>query len=129
MSPAGPTHVWSLDNGTIEKFIVTPSDFGLQVHPLASVVGGDRVHNASIMRELLDGKLPEGHPLLDFVLLNSAALLVVDGKVKTYKEGVEMAKKCIFEGKAKEALNDFVKGTETLKEKELAEAVSSNIVS
>ncbi|TPX43627.1 anthranilate phosphoribosyltransferase [Synchytrium endobioticum] len=129
LSPAGPTHIWSLNNGIINEFTVTPSDFGLAFHALSSVVGGDRTYNASIMRDLLDGRLEQGNPILDFVLLNSAALLYVDGKAEDYKQGVELAKTCIVEGRAKEALKLFVQGTEVLKEQELAEAVSDSIVS
>ncbi|TPX33767.1 anthranilate phosphoribosyltransferase [Synchytrium microbalum] len=125
LSPAGPTHVWSLENNKITEFTVTPLDFGLEIHPLSSVVGGDRVHNGSIMKDLLAGRLPEGNPVLDFVLLNSAALLFVDGKAGSYKEGVEMARRSILEGKAKKALDAFVSATEKLKEDALAEAVSN----
>ncbi|KAJ3021211.1 anthranilate phosphoribosyltransferase [Thoreauomyces humboldtii] len=108
IAPEGKTHVWSLErNGEVTVGIVTPSDFGLAAHPLTSVVGGGPSVNAATMVALLNGELPEGHPILNFVLLNAGALLYVSGKAKTLPEAAQLAAKSIQDGSAKKALAAF----------------------
>ncbi|KAJ3063562.1 anthranilate phosphoribosyltransferase [Podochytrium sp. JEL0797] len=110
IAPTGETHVWSLENNTITPLTIHPTrDFGLPENPLASVRGGDGAYNSTTMRQLLDNTLPAGHPVLDFVLLNSAALLYVAGRVKGVKEGVEVARESLRSGSAKRALEAFVR--------------------
>lgn len=84
---------------------ISPSDFGLPQHPLHSVKGGDAAFNSATMNSLLDGTL-QG-PVLDFVLLNSAALLFVAGNASTLIQGVAIARESIKSGKAKRALKAF----------------------
>jgi anthranilate phosphoribosyltransferase len=57
------------------------------------------------MNQLLDGTLTG--PVLDFVLLNSAALLHVAGKASSLHEGVALARKSIESGSARKAFNSF----------------------
>lgn len=64
----------------IQHFILEPSDFGLSRHPLSEVGSGKGPDkNAETLMEILQGKLTEDDPILDFVLQNTAALLVVSG--------------------------------------------------
>lgn len=86
-------------------------DFGLNTHPLAEVRGGDCYENAEILKNLLDGKLEENNPILDFVLLNAAALLVVSGISSDFKDGVQRARESIQSGKAKQVLKAFKEET------------------
>jgi anthranilate phosphoribosyltransferase len=51
------------------------------------------------MNDLLNGTLSGA--ILDFVLLNSAALLFVAGMAKDLKHGVELARKSISSGQAR----------------------------
>ncbi|KAI8912927.1 glycosyl transferase family, a/b domain-containing protein [Powellomyces hirtus] len=119
ISPEGKTHVWSLEpNGEVTGGIVTPSDFKLASHPLSDVVGGAPAVNAATMVQLLNGELPDGHPVLDFVLLNAGALLYVAGKAKTLPEAAQMAKQSIVDGKAKIALEAFARESQLLKDAE-----------
>lgn len=50
-------------------------------------------------------------PILDFVLLNASAALVVHGKAKNFKEGVEISRESITSGRAKKALENFKEAT------------------
>lgn len=45
--------------------------------------------------------------IVDFILLNTAAVLVVAGKAADWKAGVELARKSMKEGGAKRALQAF----------------------
>ncbi|KAL3962203.1 anthranilate phosphoribosyltransferase [Purpureocillium lilacinum] len=138
LSCAGPTLCWMLKEKTpggevyVEHFKVSPSDFGLQPHPLSEVSPGkEPAENAEILRRILHGEMPEDDPLIDFVLINTAALLVVsgiceadtsdmghgdDGKVVTergpagqrWKEGVRRARWAIKSGEAWKQWRAFV---------------------
>ena len=110
ISCAGPTHLWELRNGNIEERTISPEDFGLPTHPLSSVAGGTPKENAASFKTLLSsGKdLPKDMiPLLDFVLLNTSALLVVAGVASDFVVGVRLARESIFSGRAWAALEQF----------------------
>ncbi|PPQ69022.1 hypothetical protein CVT25_004380 [Psilocybe cyanescens] len=110
ISCAGPTHVWELKDGNVKTITLTPADFGLPVHPLTAVAGGGPQENAETFTTLLTvgEKIPDNLiPVLDFVLLNASALLVVAGIAKDYVEGAKLARDSITSGKAWEALTIF----------------------
>ena len=106
ISPQGTTMVWEFDANDINEFTVCPSDFGLAEHTLDKVVGGNASANAQVMRKLLDGELHG--PILDFVLMNTAALLLVGGKASNLREGVSLARESISSGAAKKQLEAFI---------------------
>ncbi|KAI4171035.1 MAG: hypothetical protein LQ343_004572 [Gyalolechia ehrenbergii] len=64
----------------IERFTLEPSDFGLERHPLSEVSPGRMPEeNAATLMRLLRNELPRCDSVLDFVLLNTAALFVIAG--------------------------------------------------
>ncbi|KAI8092958.1 anthranilate phosphoribosyltransferase [Halteromyces radiatus] len=119
ISPSGDTNYWRVhENGDITTGTLHPTtDFGLATHPLAEVKGGDCYENAKTLDRLLNNQLPEGDPILDFVLLNAAALLVVGGVASDFKDGVNKAKESIQSGKAKSVLEAFRVATTALQQK------------
>ncbi|RDA96023.1 hypothetical protein CP533_5804 [Ophiocordyceps camponoti-saundersi (nom. inval.)] len=138
ISCAGPTLCWALREPSpgkevvIEHFKIQPSDFGLARHPLSQVSPGKGPEeNAEILRRILHGELADDDPLLDFVLMNTAALFVVsgiceadssamgsgdDGKVipergpagQRWKEGVRRARWAIKSGEARKQWEAFI---------------------
>ena len=98
VSCAGETDVWELkEDGRIVHSTLHPErDFGLTVHPLAHVAGGGPEQNSETFKTLLTsgekGVPEELTPILDFVLMNAAALLVVAGVASDYRDGVEKAR-------------------------------------
>ncbi|KAI9321301.1 anthranilate phosphoribosyltransferase [Dichotomocladium elegans] len=116
ISPAGETHYWRVhEGGEVETGVIHPTrDFGLPTHPLSEVKGGDGAQNAIILKKLLDNELPEHDPILDFVLLNAAALLVVSGIASDFKSGVVKARESIKSGNAKRVLESFRATTQRL---------------
>jgi anthranilate phosphoribosyltransferase len=105
----GTTSVAALSKGMITAREVHPEDAGLPVHPFHSILGGSPADNAKAFRALLDG---EASAYRDAVLLNASAALLVAGKVKGLKAGVEMAKESIDSGGAKTALQTLAKITQ-----------------
>jgi len=152
LSCAGPTHCWYIhdkaapgpgETGSesedelidITKFTLEPADFGLPRHPLSEVHGGKGPQqNADILMQILRDERAADDPVLQFVLLNTAALLTVsgiceaeeskmgdgdDGQVVKergpgglrWKEGLRRAKWCIGSGAALREWEKFVEVT------------------
>lgn len=110
ISCAGDTHAWELKDGKITEQTLHPSQFGLEVHPLADVAGGKPEENAKTFKLLLTSgdDIPKRlTPVLHFVLMNAAALLVVAGIASDLKDGVRLGMESITSGKAWDALEQF----------------------
>ena len=92
-------------DGKIVEFEVEPEDAGVQPAKIDQLKGGEPAHNAALMRDLLGG----AHgPLRDIVLLNSAAALVVAGRVDILRDGAELAAQSIDSGGARQVLDKLV---------------------
>ncbi len=97
----GETKVTALKDGIVTSFTVVPEDAGLTRCDGSLLKGGDAIHNAEALRALLDG---EAGAYRDITILNSAAALIVAGKVSDLQAGAAMAAASIDSGKAKAAL-------------------------
>ena len=105
VSPAGPSKVWEVKGGAVERFEVTPDDAGLAPHPLSSVSGGTPEENARMLRSVVGG---EQGALRDFTLLNAAAGLLAFDLAGDFAEAVATAAGAIDSGGALEKLDRFV---------------------
>ena len=111
----------------VETFTLEPTDFGLPSHPLSKVGGGGLPRqNAAVLMSILRNKRPRDDPILHFVLMNIAALLVVSGACDAdtcesgevikergpaggrWKEGVKKARWCMESGRALEEFQKFI---------------------
>ncbi|MBY0227108.1 MAG: anthranilate phosphoribosyltransferase [Hyphomicrobium sp.] len=108
LSTTGPTLVAELKDGVVSTFEVTPEDAGLTRATMADLKGGDAAVNAAALRQVLEGARGAYR---DIVLLNTAAALVVGGRVQTLREGVAMAATSIDGGAARAALERLVAAT------------------
>ena len=110
ISCAGETHAWELkEDGSIHERTLHPKLFGLQTHPLKDVAGGTPEENSATFKTLLTSgeNIPDSlRPVLDFVLLNASALLVISGIASDFVEGVKLAKESITSGSAWKALQN-----------------------
>ncbi|CAG7920621.1 unnamed protein product [Penicillium olsonii] len=122
----------------MDSFQLHPSDFGFSTNPL-SAVGGRKMpkDNAAKLMSILRNELPRDDPILEFVLMNVAGLLVTsgvcesdtsnmgpgdDGKVITergpgggrWKEGVRRARWAIESGQSLDCLEKFIEVTNLL---------------
>lgn len=121
-----------------ESFELSPSDFGVAPHALLDVAKGKLpAENAEILMKVLRNELPDGDPLLDFILINTAALFVIsgicaadtshmgdgdDGAVALdegpsglrWKEGVRRARWALRSGRALASLDSFIRVTRQL---------------
>ncbi|KAJ5777973.1 hypothetical protein N7520_001219 [Penicillium odoratum] len=116
----------------VDSFKLHPSDFGVSTHSLSEVFGRKMPEdNAKKLMSILRNELPRDDPILEFVLINVAALLVTsgiceadtsnmgfgdDGKVITergpgggrWKEGLRRARWAIESGQALQSLEKFI---------------------
>lgn len=141
VSCAGRTFCWMLKEKRpgggifVEEFTVSPSDFGVRAHRLDEVSPGkEPKENAEILGRILHNELADDDPIVEFVLINAAALFVVsgiceadessmgegdDGHVisergpggQRWKEGVRRARWAIKSGEAWRQWSAFVEVT------------------
>ncbi|KAL8854627.1 MAG: hypothetical protein Q9221_000662 [Calogaya cf. arnoldii] len=119
----------------IEKLTLEPSDFGLQPHSISEVgPGKGPKDNAEMLMRLLRNELPRNHPVLEFVLQNTAALFAIagvcdadtssmghgdDGKVNQetgpgglrWKEGMRRARWAVESGQALASLERYIEAS------------------
>ncbi|HKW54654.1 MAG TPA: anthranilate phosphoribosyltransferase [Stellaceae bacterium] len=105
LTTTGTTLVAELKDGKVSSFEVTPEDAGLPRAKLDDIKGGDPAANAAHMTQLLDGRRG---PLRDIVLLNGAAALIVAGRARDLRHGVDQAADAIDQGKARRVLEKLV---------------------
>ncbi len=105
LTTTGASHVAELKDGRISQFEVTPEMAGLARAKPADIKGADAPTNAAAITELVAGR-PGAYR--DIVLLNSAAALLVAGKVADLKAGAALAAQAIDSGKAKATLAELV---------------------
>jgi anthranilate phosphoribosyltransferase len=109
ISPIGTTTTWTVSKGTITKQTISPADFGLPEHDLSLVAGGSSDENAETFIKIANNEYKG--PILDFILINAAALLKVGGLASTFEEGIQLARETIESGKVKTVLDKYVKSS------------------
>ncbi|MCD4757415.1 MAG: anthranilate phosphoribosyltransferase [Arcobacteraceae bacterium] len=101
------THCAFVERGSFNEFILDPREYGFDFYPKSDLIGGDANQNAKITKGILDGSITGAKQ--DIVVLNAAVALLVDQKVNSTEEGIEMAKDAITSGKALEKLHEIIK--------------------
>lgn len=103
-------------DGSITQDTLDPRDYGLPLHGLAALRGGDAAHNGAAMRQLLDPEYAGG-PLdapafaayRDIVTLNAAAALVIAGKAPDMTAAFPMAAEALRQGAAWKKIGDYIR--------------------
>lgn len=94
---SGPTTVFQVDEGSVQKGRWHPADFGMQVAEPGELAGGDPEVNAEILKSILTGELG---PKRDVVVMNAAAALLLARRVPDLKSAVTAAAESIDSGAA-----------------------------
>ena len=97
----GATEVAEVRNGEIERYTLTPQDFGFQVKPLETLRGGEPTENAQMITALLPGKGKAEHN--QAVAMNTALLLKLFGQ-EDIKQNAQRVLDVIAQGKPFETL-------------------------
>jgi anthranilate phosphoribosyltransferase len=98
ISTVGETQISELKNSSVETYIVSPEDFGLERVKPEDIFGGDAKYNAELAGRILRGE--EGGARQDIVELNAGAAIYVGGKTSSIKDGIDVARESIASGSA-----------------------------
>jgi anthranilate phosphoribosyltransferase len=102
---SGPTRISEVRHGQVRTYQVSPEEFSLRRATLDEIRGGDAALNATLIREVLDGKKSARR---DVVLLNAAAALVAAGRADHLRAALPIAIEAIDSGAAKDKLRTLV---------------------
>ncbi|SGZ39826.1 related to Anthranilate phosphoribosyltransferase [Hanseniaspora guilliermondii] len=114
MSPIGDSLVWEYNPAlkTIEKYTISPSDFGLHEHGLDQCASMSPELNAKYLKDhVLNNftfNVGDNEPIYDYILMNSALMYSLINDDKDYKKAVAEVDKIIKSGKPNEHLNKFI---------------------
>jgi anthranilate phosphoribosyltransferase len=108
ITTTGPTTVFQVESGRVQKGQWVPADFGIETAAIEDLQGGDPATNAGIIRRILDG---EAGPHRDIVVVNAAAALLMGGRAEDIQASVEMAVQSIESGAARDKLEKLAEFT------------------
>jgi anthranilate phosphoribosyltransferase len=108
---SGESKISEVRDSEVRTYYVTPEDFGIARAPISAIQGGDAQQNAAIIRDILSN---HHGARLDVVLLNAAAGLVVGGRARSLRDGIELASESIRSGKALSCMNRLIELTQKL---------------
>jgi anthranilate phosphoribosyltransferase len=100
----GPTTVFLVEDGKVQKGSWSPQDFGVETATIEQLQGGSPEDNAQIVKEVLDGKTG---PQRDIVLVNAAAALLLGHKSMDVRGAMELAQQSIDSGAARRKLDQL----------------------
>src|SRR5271154_3892414 len=105
ITTSGPTSVSALEDGAVRNFEISPDEVGLPRVKPEALRGGDATANAQAVQHVLEGQKTA---LRDIALFNAAAALVVAGKAKTLKAGLDLAAHSVDSGEAEGRLDRLI---------------------
>ena len=105
ISISAPTSVCEFKDGSYQRYVINPEEYGFTLAQKSDIVGGSPEENAKVTRYILSGAVGAK---TDIVLLNAAAGIYIGGEAENLKEGLEVARKMIASGAATQKLNEFV---------------------
>jgi anthranilate phosphoribosyltransferase len=100
VSTVGKTAIAHLKKGEVTELETVPNDFGVKKASIADLKVTTPQESAETLFKTLSGNLALDDPKAEFVLVNSAAGVVVGGKAEDFKGGMEIAHKSIESGAA-----------------------------
>ena len=100
ISTVGKTAVAWLRNGEVMEFEASPNDFGVRLANAADLKASSIEECVETFFRVVSGNLAAGDPKMEFVLVNSAAGIVVGGKAEDFRGGMELARESVESGAA-----------------------------
>ena len=99
ITTTGPSVLFEIRAGQVERRTVCPDDFGVAVAAADALRGGDPARNLAIAREVLAGR---PGPARDIVLVNASAGIVAAGRASSFREAMALAAASIDSGAARD---------------------------
>lgn len=113
ISVSAPTRIFEIRGHELQEYLLTPADLGLPEVEAKLLVGGDAARNAQAARQILGAEPHTGEETAQVeagrtaVIANAAALLYVHGLVASLREGADLARTTIAEGRAATYLGEL----------------------
>jgi anthranilate phosphoribosyltransferase len=101
----GPTDAVLLAEGAVSPISINPASLGFPPPIQGALRGGTADENAEIVNSLLEG---ETGARRDIVLLNAGAAIWVAGAAESLEEGIELARRSIDSGAARDRLGMLI---------------------
>ncbi|MFN4336415.1 MAG: anthranilate phosphoribosyltransferase [Candidatus Nitrosocaldus sp.] len=98
--------LWYKSDANEVNLEVDPNSLGLSTAKKEDLVVRDREEVAEIFLNVLNGNARR--EVMDAVLLNAAAALIVGKKASSFKEGIEVARACVMDGRAYKRLKELI---------------------
>ncbi len=111
ISTVGKTAIAHLRGGEVSEVEVSPSDFGVKTACVADLQVATPQESVEVLFKILSGNITYGDPKMEFVLVNSAAGIMVGGKADDFEVGMDLARESIDSGAAYEKLKDLIKSS------------------
>jgi len=111
ISISAPTSICEYKDGWMKNYTITPEQFGFERCSKNDLLGGTPEENAAITRGILSGEIT-GHKR-NAVLMNAGAAIYIGGKADSMQDGIKLAAELIDSGKALNALDSFVRLSNT----------------
>jgi anthranilate phosphoribosyltransferase len=108
VSTMGKTAIAWLREGEVATFEAVPADFGIKQTPPDALRVSSPDESAETVFRILFGRCADDDPRLEFVLVNSAAGIVVSGKAEDFSQGMALARKSLNSGAAYQKLKTLV---------------------
>ncbi len=106
ISIEGETRVAEWRDGRVRRYSVSPDGLGLTPAPVSAIAVDSPAESLATVRAVLDGA---AGPARDVVLLNAGAALYASGRAADLAAGVDLARKSIDAGKARDCLDALVR--------------------
>jgi len=105
ISIGSPTQVAELKQGRVERYRISPVQFGLPTGDVHSLAVTSAEQSLALIRQVLNDTPGAAR---DIVLLNSGAAIYACGVASSLEQGVEAAREAISSGRAKHKLDELV---------------------
>lgn len=110
ISLAAPTHAAELRDGRVREYEIAPEQFGIARAGLEGLRVRDARDSVQLLRAVLDDAAGAAR---DIVLLNAGAALYVAGRAADMAGGVELARRALASGAARQKLEQLARLTAT----------------
>lgn len=86
ISVCSETTIFKLKDGDVQKYTVTPEQFGIKRAQIQSLRGATEEYNRNLLKDIFKGKIKDAK--LDFIALNAGFLLYMAGIAKNPLNGI-----------------------------------------
>ena len=116
ISIASNTHVSELKDGKVINYIISPTQFEIEISRLEDIVAKDSAESLQIINNVFDHQ-PTKHSnaAIDIVKLNAGAALYASDVAATLEEGISIAADAIASGAAKTKFLQYIEYTNSFK--------------